>query len=126
MCFKINKNYPKALTAEHDIECYKVMKIPYVSYFESLRYKLNTLYNETIQIVYQNDEDIDGDTKGYIEDGFHSYAHRFNANEFIENFVQNKKIFVDIVVCIIPKGAKYYYNPIDEEYVSNQIIIKGI
>jgi hypothetical protein len=117
MCFYISKHYPKALTAEHEIECYKLLFHDYESLYHYFPYKLNKLYKTTIR---EEDTDIFG---SIIKRGFHSYSHRFIANEKRE---KSDLANLLLVTCIIPKGAKYYYNPLDEEYVSNQIIIKGI
>ena len=52
-----------------------------------------------------------------INKGLHSYTTYSKAQK--ENFLQG----AEIVRCIIPKGAKYYYNPDYKEYVSNYLII---
>lgn len=131
MCFNISKKYPKALTAEHEIICYKVMTKKYVSIHQDFKYELDNLYKTNFAINPYGllTSGIDNGV-GYLQfgpvinDGFHSFESRNKA--YRNRMTHGYPSILETVTCIIPKGAKYYYNPDTEEYVSNQIIIKGI
>lgn len=121
MCFIIRESHPKPYIAECDIEAYKVMYVHennkdiVISQYQNYRYVLGKLYRAKFGI----------ENRLYyigilIYQGFHSFTHRYIANEHQEEMNSLK-----IITCIIPKGAKYYYDPIKEEYCSNQIIIIG-
>ena len=49
-----------------------------------------------------------------IERGLHSYSEPIIA---LSRCWGNEVV----VKCIIPKGSIYYFNPVDKEYVSNQL-----
>lgn len=128
MCFYIHNKHLKEKTAERDITCYKVFSSrdingnqhgKYIrSYYRSFNYKFGTRY------------ELDGyinpilGAKGdpyMINVGLHSYTSLEKAKKVIQGMASYyKKI---IIPCVIPKGSKYYHNPGDREYVSDQIII---
>ena len=118
MCFYLSNKYPKLQTAKEDIICYKEMikeengvrsAIFYHSKNKTIIYKFNRKYKA---------KDLQKDGKpikklierkmpqrdGRVNAGFHSCIYKEGGNN---------------VVCIIPKGAKYYKN--DHEYVSTEI-----
>jgi len=128
MCFYVHNKHLKEKTAKRNITCYKVFSSydinsnqhgKYIrSYYRSFNYKFGTHY------------ELDGyinpllDANGYpsiINVGLHSYTSLEKTKKIISEMASYyKKI---IIPCIIPKGSKYYYNPEDGEYVSDQIII---
>ena len=118
MCFNIHSEHPRRKIAKKDIVCYKrlnqtcirqerkiILTPPCYTYF---KYVANKLYTTGLGIDQEGRE---------INEGFHSYFTLGMAREDVswEEYVYR---------CIIPKGACYFYNPDDKEYVSNQIIIK--
>ena len=112
MCFYISSKHPNEKIATKDIVCYKLLKQTLESPFYCKAYKLNKLYKTNLDepnIVF-----------GCIFRGFHSYS---NKREGFKGHVSNYWYFVK---GIIPKGSKYYYNPVRHEYVSNRIILQEI
>lgn len=113
MCFNIEgKNEGKKI-AQKDIICYKLFgetptglpKSPIMEF----RYTIG-------KMVKRN---IGKPCYGEIRRGLHSYSTHKIATE-------RRGIFwgEHLYRAIIPQGSEYYYNSEDEEYVSNQIIIK--
>lgn len=114
MCFYIHKDYPNELIAKRDIECFKILAtypgVPetYSLFFDAIYFKKGgSSEYVTKQVKRFTFETIDCDT---INEGLHSYS------TFIQ--AKNKKTSGKIYKCIIPKGTKYYYNPVKKEYVS--------
>ena len=112
MCFNIDKNHKRRKTAKEDITCYKVMYDyfndgnVFSSPFRGYKYVLGVLVTSKLQRP---------DKWNKINKGLHSYSTTQKANTWWSfNCV--------IVKCIIPKGARYYYSEVYEEYVSNKII----
>jgi len=54
----------------------------------------------------------------FINKGFHSYTNKEAGGWLLSLFFVYK--------CIIPKGSEFYYDNANEEYVSNQLIIKKL
>lgn len=108
MCFDIPKG-AKELTAKEDIVCYKIIKKNNKSLFQRFKYSPNTTYRLKKKLKFEKDVYA----QRSIERGFHSYC----EHDRIDNFYSNAKI----VQMIIPKGAKYYKNTGDNEYVSTSI-----
>lgn len=123
MCFESTNT--KRYIAEEDIPCYKMVwditSRTCKSFHTYFGYEFGELYtllnSQSVQSGYMIDENPDGFLKPQtcttygddimIDIGFHSYIEQdYRAH----------------VKCIIPKGSEYYMN--DEEYVSNQLIIK--
>ena len=104
MCFTITT--PEKI-AKKDIVCWKLFykkgEKTYLSKYQDTRYYLNKIYT-TKRFG----------TDGYtINEGRHSYSTRKEAHR-----VGSWSNYVIAVKCVIPKGAKYYYNRGDKEYVS--------
>jgi len=138
MCFTIESKNCKKKIAEKDIVCYKVVDIKIFSDKEVIKgmwhefiYKLHKTYEEPKPFKR-------GCNKIEIETGFHSYADIKNTIYYVKNsYVVNEyydpkliktqqaktNIFLSTVIvkCVIPKGAEYYYNERQQEYVSNKI-----
>lgn len=113
MCFFIHPKHPEVKTAKRDIPCYKNgYRIPtgfrplYQVAYRYVLGDLNKIENWTGPAVAH----LFGDT---ISRGYHSYS---NKKRLSRGYA--------CVKCIIPKGAHYFYNPEDREYVSDQIIIQ--
>lgn len=112
MCW-ISKELNKRV-AEHDITVYKIV-LPCTSGTRSLFYKFWYLFN----VTYRGTLAIKLDGSEYrITEGFHSYKTKSQV------LYANQFYFKKIVKCILPKGAIYYINNLDE-VVSNQIRIIG-
>ena len=120
MCFYINKNYKNIIRAEKNIICYKVTyngkvyKDFFKSMFKEFIYKYNTTYKLNKTLIIE-----DGNV---IEEGFHSYSN-YNKAKRVKNNYSNSNGNNSTIRCIIPKDALYYFNPDENEYVSDQIII---
>lgn len=114
MCFIIDTKYPEEKIAKKDIVCYKRLEVLYPngrfsSPHQGKRYKLNILYRSELKPSSYNT----------IKIGLHSYSCKKRAEHY--------RAFGEVVTKgIIPKGSRYYYNPIMHEYVSNQIIIREV
>lgn len=113
MCFTIHVDHPKSKVATTPIKCYKVVTKPithggpYSAEMQYFFYTPGKLYKTPF-------------TKGIIDKrniyrGFHSFTSRYAANEWRGSGNEVIKEFV------IPKGARYYYNPVSKQYVSNRI-----
>jgi len=135
MCFT-SRNTTKYI-AEEDIVCYKIVRKhgynSFLSYYTYFKYYLNILYTmkdckyelilehyrQYIPIQHTLDSNemyiIYGDPGIIIYAGYHSYIS-------YEMCYMNIRFNSYVVKCIIPKGSTYYMN--EDEYVSNQIIIK--
>ena len=112
MCFTIDENHRRRKTAKEDITCYKVLidreyqHSNYYSPYYGYKYVLGKLVKSRLQRPDRHND---------INKGLHSHSTLKNANVC-------RDYFDVIVTCTIPKGAKYYYNHIKEEYVSNRLI----
>lgn len=113
MCFTIDIKHPKKKIARKDKICYKlVTKInsktfkPLFYNNKGFRYIINKLYQTFFTYCLSS-----------IKSRFHSYSTLERATYHKEHDITTGII----VECKIPKGAEYYYNSRDKEYVSNQI-----
>jgi len=131
MCFNIHIEYPKKLIAEKNITCYKrvvrlkdeivcnihhleVMRIDtsklrksiLLSPYRYQQYKTRVLYRSRL---------VDNKCNGCIHEGLHSHSSLRQAE------IKREDHYEKIIRCVIPKGAEYYYNPEEKEYVSNQL-----
>ena len=145
MCFNIHKDNKEPYTAQHDISCYKVMynkrdrdtgePIPnaYTSHFMSFTYEKGQTYQIEIERtkLWNYDSFLPAalqlpklnppGSADTIDKGFHSFTTLDEALRNVDDFAQPRS--TRIVSCRIPKGATYYFNPDDEQYVSDQIAI---
>jgi hypothetical protein len=122
MCFHISKKFPKAMNAEEDIPCWKEvasrsgLRSPrtFKSYFQDFEYAAGGTYDigGAIGLTPYGDE---------IEEGFHSFSSLAKVRSQMDS-----SPYSVIIECFIPKGAEYYYNPRQEEYVSTSIRIGNI
>ena len=130
MCFIIREKQ-RLKIAKKDITCYKVVKLKGInqykgvlkSYVKNFKYDLNTLYpkidNFEISIHYYNTLKY-SKNRGVINEGYHSFSNYNKAIGWLNPFVDSI-----VIKCIIPKGSKYFYDPIGEECVSDQIKTLG-
>lgn len=126
MCFFIDKDHSTVKIAEEDIICFKQM-YKYGERFESIvysyKYPKSGLLKSEIQVICY--KEIPGcDKLGIIEKGIHSYSE--NGLELRAQKLKGIKGERVNCICIIPKGAQYYFNPVYREYVSNAIQILGL
>lgn len=128
MCFYIHPSHTEAKIATKNITCYKSVYLDLfdLDNFEGItrkitRSNLNKIVLSTPFYAQQIDYSksllkrskiVKRDEKA-IEQGLHSYDNAFSCNASFGNL---------IVECVIPKGAKYYYSPKNNEYVSNQLL----
>lgn len=108
MCFMIpNHDKSKEYTAKEDITVYKVIFKDNSSQYRYFQYKPNTTYRLRKKLKIINVK--------FIYEGFHSYIDKKNNKHMV---VGNSH---KIVKFVIPKGAKYYINKMNGEYVSTSI-----
>ena len=112
----------KKKIATKDIKCYKEFssdsknKRRIIGYYQEnflwwdIRRKSNIVYKKTILDIPSMDSSV-------LYNGFHSYS---NKKEII--ITHNYKHIA--YECIIPKGAEYYYDHINKEYISNELIVQ--
>lgn len=120
MCFYISKHNSNPIIAKEDIECFKIgyktflsnAEDAFKSQYRLYIYQLNDKQPE-LQLEPKHDTELGWDI---IHEGYHSYS---NLTTAIVNAFSDQVV----VKCIIPKGATYYYNPRDEEYVSTSLIV---
>lgn len=107
MCFIIHEKHKEPKIATKDIVCYKsgskIAKGNFESFWQDHVYRQGSP-KRTVKLVVSH--------RNEIQRGYHS-------------FVKKPVTKLSIAKFIIPKGAKYYYNPTENEYVSNKIIFKG-
>lgn len=127
MCFIVGKDQIIQVATE-EIDCFKLFKDPVCysgipsgilrSPYQNYDYKKGKRYDlgKELEIMDVNQ----------INEGFHSYINLMAA-EVEKAIAMAAGMVVEQVVvvvkCTIPKGSKYYVNPIDKEYVSDSIII---
>ncbi len=119
MCFIIDSNHPKVKIAKKDIVCYKLFynhKKHFESPYRNFKFQKGECYYESkaLKITYE------AYYSHTIEIGIHSYTNLKKSINVSESWIFSNII---IVKCIIPEGAKYYYNSTWKEYVSDYIII---
>lgn len=119
MCFNLgtHTSIPKAKTAKTDILCYKVVetseefdgKLIIRSMLQGHIYKLGKLETATFGIrnMFNNYT---------IHAGLHSYTRASKAKICLQGSDLSDKI----MVCIIPKGTRYYEN--ETEFCSDKLI----
>lgn len=128
MCFYIHPKYPEPLVAKRDIVCYKhgtvhqqtEGKFVFWPFFmTSFRYRQNVVK----KLSCEDQEEwpcITADLQFgnlMVSIGFHSYSNKKNLPK------TRGKYGYHAVKCIIPKGARYLYNPDDKEYVSTELMV---
>jgi len=123
MCFTIHSNFKKLKVAKKDIQCLKFLQVdprkrttraPYYTstiYFKEDSKKKRIIKNEEFSWVGER----------FIERGLHSYTIDIDQNVKRSSSISLRKSTV--FNAIIPKGAKYYYNPDNKEYVSTRLIV---
>lgn len=144
MCWVICDSLPVELVAEKDIEVRKIMfrivEDFYISRYMSFPYSKGK-YSLGKRLVL-NESKATGLYS--INEGFHSYGEKceiiimshpliyeykvtynnmINDDGFIPSFSDRILVVID---CVIPKGARYYVNEEKDEYVSDEIVIKGL
>ena len=109
MCFIVDVDNKKVQIADTDIVCWKhgfLNGKEFYSKYRNFQYRkgelnMSPFFNGK---KYKTDDSLNL--------GFHSYSKRFPAfgSLCLKRF-------------IIPKGSRYLVNPVDNEYISNQIIM---
>ena len=122
MCFIVHSKHPNAKIAGRNIACYKRLAHWSIGLSSPVEdciwckseelnikgsiHKVGRLYKSTCA--------------DKIHVGFHSYSTKEKAIEYSREMDTSD---VEIFISYIPKGARYYYNPNTEEYVSNELTI---
>jgi hypothetical protein len=136
MCFNVRNNIESATlwVAKKNIVCYKRLNDSLYSPYRGFEYKLDKLYKAKIGSLnrtlfsdaiktkngiilkncYTNNRKIFS-----INRGLHSHSSLNSAKK-----MQSK--YESIFKSIIPKGSEFYYDNVNKEYVSNQLIIKKL
>lgn len=117
MCFHIHKDHRRVKTAKRDLTVWKRLHFTgsgtLLSPIIKFRYEKGKLYRtDQSLVVYPSTN------PQYIDEGFHAYSSyaKCESNIYLE-FGES------VFVCTIPKGAKYYWNPLTEEIVADRLII---
>ena len=123
MCFNVSRKHPDSLITQEDIICYKssdTTKRRYKTFSSDYRrfdYKLGKVYRLMTSLEPTRKVELYPEPRfaesQVINQGFHSYI------KIPTQYLNDR-----LVECIIPKGSTYYINPDENEYVSDQIIIK--
>lgn len=125
MCLTINKNNLKAITAEQDIVCYKVLrKLPNCEILSAPIYHFAYCFG----IIYGTHEDyfssidVCDDGECLVEYGFHSFASLSDAVRFKVRLLLITRQSFELVItkCTIPNGTRYY------EGKQNSVVMKAI
>ena len=119
MCFIISKKRPNSRIAKRKIKVYKtVVKVSSQIHLHLIRSEIwQHIYSEGLQPTVELKEVWCDWNKKKIQEGYHSYhLSRFELRTTIGSLFS-------YIICYIPKGAEYYYNPDLKEYISNQIEI---
>lgn len=118
MCFYLDYRHQRPMIALRKITCYKV-----VNHFSKVENIVTSVLYNHCYVLGKRQPHIRLKKVGYdktsINEGYHSY---FNLPRALMNKYETNVI----VKCVIPVGAKYYYNPACEEYVSSSLIVKEI
>jgi len=114
MCFHIHPRHTRIKTAKKDIACFKVLEKDeetsrWYSPWQDTEYRNNRLKKAKIDEPSWSDK---------IHQGLHSFSTKSEA-DFTTSNGFNREVFE----AIIPEGSQYYYNPDEEEYVSNQLMV---
>ena len=125
MCLFANRKY--TLTAQEDIECYKVLRRVndvLTSYYHSkFTWKKSITYTtllETFNSVFR-------EYQCNVEKGFHSYMYQKDAEAFINEVCGDETLV--LVKCIIPKGSQFFVGDSTDwrpGYASDKIIFTSI
>lgn len=117
MCLIIETN-TKAIVAEENIYCYKLLAKNNRSVVCNYQYQLGKL-NIPVDIVPEVQRAAPA---FYINEGYHSFKDKKGA-------VNDKGPREKIVLCVIPKGTKYWVGKVNQSYadgfVSENIVILG-
>lgn len=117
MCFSIHQNHPKSKIATKDIKTFKVLSITdgrISSPFKDFTYVLGKTYK--LRLWFGGIFD-----KKNISRGYHAYSTPYRAHILARDLTDDNKT-CEVFETMIPKGARYFYNPADMEYVSNRIV----
>lgn len=123
MCFYIPKDQRRAMIAKNDIPCFKIVYQKDDGTFKSYHFKftweLGKLYrNRRFKVMRIN---YPSSGKGTRE-GFHSLSElEYSRHRKYISFGT-----IAIVNCIIPKGARYFHDPTNKTYFSNQLIMSNV
>lgn len=120
MCLKIRCGSATPSVAEQDVVCYKVLKkLKYAEYLEApirfFKYTLGFEYREAISSFIDD---------GLVHLGFHSFANKSDAFDFIPRLVKDAPDIEDRLVvcrCTIPKGSRYYVGGV--QYSSQDFVL---
>ena len=115
MCFFIsdNKKYCNEKIARKDIPVIKMMKRTEHAFSAPFRPNFKYFDDRTKKTTVQFYSYLGINSSGNIHEGLHSYALNMT----------NRRQYRYYTEAYIPKGAKYYYNPSDKEYVSTSLVI---
>jgi hypothetical protein len=142
MCFIIHERHPTAKIAKKDITCYKFLtsdleppvfgasiRRNVVIHFKYLLNKLND--RVVLQEHHCKYYDVSRGCpclERVINRGYHSYSsiRQVKKERYLFESKFHSGYYLTLVSCIIPKGEVYFFNPINHQYVSSNIIINKI
>lgn len=123
MCFYIHTDYPKAIIAEKDIECYKILRSDsdtddlYSPFLYKTYFKKTDTHPKILKEFSLGIHDNE------IHEGLHSYSNYSAADEKRIALLDWYDSAFSVHKCIIPAGTAYYYNPDHNQYVSKKLKI---
>jgi len=127
MCFFKHSSKPKVKVAGRDVICYKILRRDadgeLLSPYRGVKYeigKVKKIGNNFKTKPY--DFNTGNRYKNSIDIGLHSLSTLAEAENWKWQIGRSNS---EIFECVIPKGAKYWYNPFDHEYCSNQLLVKS-
>ena len=121
MCFTLTVKYQKHSIAERNIKCYKYTSV--YSYTDEFNFRSECMHFDYTKNKIYGPTPFQFSTLFFaINVGYHSYD---KIPELIPS-IEGSPIVFKIALFIIPKGAKYYYNPKEGQYCSDQIIYKKL
>ncbi len=130
MCFYIRNTIESRTlwVAKEDIVCYKILKYNRASSVQDFQYKLNKVYKEPLFVIPKPSfgiYKIRMTEKGFMGDFYTPLYHGFHSYIELDQDLKNdaKRWWECVYKCIIPKGSEFYYDPVEKQYLSNQIKI---
>ena len=114
MCFYIHFEHAEPKIAEKDIYCYKYLR----KSSSKKKNKRKYLFSPYRRFKWEKGEIYDTKLETWeytIKQGFHTCTTRKSCRK---RFAYGKTY-----TCVIPWGSTYYYNPDEEEYVSDRLVV---
>lgn len=121
MCFTIDREYPEEMVADKDIPCFKILErrsdgslrapifVSFV-YFRRFSFRSKRKVRSRLDLS-------DVERYGKIDVGLHSHSTKPKPEQYHDIFG------AQVHDAYIPKGARYWYSSVRNEYVSNKLVV---